>query len=253
MVALDVGSLARLGWWCDRDGTGFGGMEIGGLVDLIVEEISSGRSVALGFESPLFVPAPTSVEDLCRQRRGERGRPWSAGAGTAALAVGFQEATYVLMGVARLLASPPVVDVDFACLQRPEPALVVWEAFVSGKGKDRTAVDPHIDDARLAVAELRRRLGGLDPSSDVNEPAATSLIGAAILRAGLSADLTLLSRPCVVVRVPDRGAWISRPWGGRSLYGISTAALIPAGREKPGYSATRRWSNDPWSSPRFAI
>jgi hypothetical protein len=132
------------------------------------------------------------------------GAPWSAGAGTAALALGFQEATYVLMGVARLLASPPVVDVDFACLQQPEPALVIWEAFVSGKRKDRTAVDPHIDDARSAVAELRGRLGELDPSSDVDEPAVTSLIGAAILRAGLSADLALLSRPCVVVRVPDR-------------------------------------------------
>jgi hypothetical protein len=111
------------------------------------------------------------------------------------------------MGVARSVHTPPVVDVDFALLRQPGPALVVWEAFVSGRGKDRAAADPHIDDARAAVAELRRRrLDDLDPPSDVDEPEVTSLVGAAILRAGLSTDLTLLSRSAVVVRAPDREA-----------------------------------------------
>jgi hypothetical protein len=50
------------------------------------------------------------------------------------------------------------VTFDFGAVQRGDADLLVWEAFVSGKAKNRKAVDPHVDDARRAVVEFAARL-----------------------------------------------------------------------------------------------
>jgi hypothetical protein len=56
---------------------------------------------------------------------------------------------------------------------------------VSGKAKDRSATDPHIDDARRAVNEFRARLTSGKVWSDIDEPAVLTLTVAALLTSDL--------------------------------------------------------------------
>ena len=130
----------------------------------------------MGFEAPLFIPRPSSTLGLSRQRVGDRGRPWSAGAGTGALALGIQQAAYVFACLAERIR--PRVSFAPSALIEGGAELLIWEAFVSGNAKDRNAVDPHVDDARLAVAEFARRLAHGDVYSDVDEPLVLNLAAA---------------------------------------------------------------------------
>lgn len=202
VAAVDVGAVRNIGYWRDSaDGSG-GGTKLEELATQVAADLDLGRRVALGFEAPLFVPMPDDSDALNRQRTGERGRPWCAGAGTGALAMGAQQATWLLSQIARSAQGRPLVTVDCDEFARTG-GLLLWEAFVSAAGKDRSALDPHIDDARRAVRECRSRLSGPAPLSDITDSSVFSLIGAAALAAGLSDDLNLLSQPCLVVRVPD--------------------------------------------------
>lgn len=203
VAAVDVGSPSNIGWWRVADGAGTGGRELDELVELLASDLNQNRSVALGFEAPVFVPLPATAAGLNRQRVGERGRPWCAGAGTGALAMGVQQAAYVFVGLARLVRRLPKVSFDPALLAGSESTLVVWEAFVSAKAKNRAAIDPHVDDARVAVAEFAERLARGVVRSDIDELTVLNLAGAGLLAAGLSADAGLLSQPSVVVRAPD--------------------------------------------------
>jgi hypothetical protein len=150
----------------------------------------------------LFVPLPQAPEDLNRQRVGERGRPWCAGAGTGAFAMGAQQSAWLLREIARAMRTAPPVTFSLAEFAA-HGGLLIWEAFVSGAGKDRSAIDPHIDDARRAAAEFRSRLDEGVMGSDITDTVVFNVVGAALLAAGLSTDATLLSSPCTVVRVPD--------------------------------------------------
>lgn len=203
IAAVDVGARANIGWWVEDPGGGRGGNDLDELTGLLVGACNDGAPVALGFEAPLFIPAVDEIDRLGRQRVGERGRPWSAGAGTAALAMGFQQCTYVLTGLAGRMDRPLPVSVDAADLAAGEPVLVLWEAFVSGAGKDRDSLDPHVSDARAAVTEFAARLAAGPVASDIEDTQVVSLVGAAVLAAGLTDDLSLLRQPCPVIRVPD--------------------------------------------------
>ena len=72
----------------------------------------------------------------------------------------------------------------------------LWEAFVTKSAKLGT----HSDDAEAAVKHFLSALPdpmsvGLGATVEVH-----SLLGAALLRAGWSRDLTLLEQPCLVLR-----------------------------------------------------
>jgi hypothetical protein len=83
VAAVDVGAVRNIGYWRDSaDGSG-GGTKLEELAAQVAADLDLGRRVALGFEAPLFVPMPEDSDGLNRQRTGERGRPWCAGAGTA--------------------------------------------------------------------------------------------------------------------------------------------------------------------------
>jgi hypothetical protein len=196
--------MQNSGWWrAADDRTGDGGRDLDGVVQAVVADLDAGRPVALGFEAPLFVPRPATAEGLNKQRRGEHGRPWCVGAGSGSLAFGIQQATYVLSGIARQVRARPSVSFDPTALLRGEADLVVWEAFVTGAAKNRQSSDPHVDDARAAVTEFRRRLAEGSVDSDIVESDVLSLAGAALLSAGLSDDVALLRESCIVVRAPD--------------------------------------------------
>jgi hypothetical protein len=104
-----------------------------------VADLGLRTPVALGFEAPLFIPRPASAEQLNRQRAGERGRPWCAGAGTGALALGLQQSAYVFDRIAQ--HARPRVTFDLEAIERGDADLLAWEAFVSGKAKNRAAED----------------------------------------------------------------------------------------------------------------
>jgi hypothetical protein len=205
VLALDVGSLANIGWWRMSGSAANGGRDIQGFVEAAVLELNSARPVAIGFEAPLFIPSPSSVDGLARQRIGEAGRPWCAGAGSGALALGVQQASYVLEAIRSRTNRSLRVGFDPAALTRGELDLCIWEAFVSGKAKNPASNDPHVADARSAAEEFHRRLAAGIVDSDIDDRAVLNLVAAGIIAAGLTDDVELLKQPCVVVKAPNFG------------------------------------------------
>jgi hypothetical protein len=201
VLAVDVGSLMNIGWWrACPSGESSSGRDLDELVDVIAADLQRGDAVALGFEAPLFIPRPRSTLGLSRQRVGDGGRPWSAGAGTGALALGVQQAAYVFASLSDKIR--PRVTFSPRALLDGTADLLIWEAFVSGKAKDRNAAEPHVDDARLAVTEFARRLALGDVYSDVDELLVLNLAAAGLIASGLTMDTEMLKQTCVVVKPP---------------------------------------------------
>ena len=126
---------------------------------------------------------------------GEGSRPWSAGAGATVTTIGLAIVTYTL---ARL--RPRVGQVRAMVDWRSPPTepgeVLFFEAFVSQIAKG----DGHIDDARIAAEAAQALTGSGSARSAVNTKEVFSTLGAALLRTGWSADLALLSAPCLVVK-----------------------------------------------------
>lgn len=202
VAAVDVGKLANVGWWRIAGIDASGGRDLDDLVTYLATDLRAGRSVALGFEAPLFIPNPPAASGLGRQRVGEAGRPWCAGAGTIALAFGVQQAAYVMHRLARVLDRPIRGGMDAEDLFDGSLDLLIWEAFVSAGAKDRTATDPHISDARAAAEEFERRAATGDIRSDITDTHVLNLAAAALITSGLSTDPALLTTPCPVVKSP---------------------------------------------------
>src|SRR5919198_1284848 len=102
IYCADVGSVPnrRFGWARGEAGGEIerhrGGSEIADLVDAVGNDLGAGRSVALGFECPLYVPVPEDPILLGAARSGEGGRSWSAAAGAGALGTGIVQAAWIL-------------------------------------------------------------------------------------------------------------------------------------------------------------
>ena len=77
-----------------------------------------------------------------------------------------------------------------------EANVFIWEAFVSGAAKGQL----HADDAAIAVRAFWSAYPDIGGATAIQAESPYSLIGAALLRAGLSTDLTLLSLPCIVIK-----------------------------------------------------
>jgi hypothetical protein len=209
VFCVDIGSIARkrLGWAAARDeGEVAGRKDISALVDALSADLESGP-VALGFECPLWLPVPDDPDDLGRARSGEGNRPWSAGAGPAALATGLVQVSWVL-GELRRRAPAADAYLRWKEFEEAETGIFLWEALVSGSGKlavDLPEIsDPDVRDAWIAAVESEKRrvagsLGG-DPEPG-NRANALSLLGAALLRTGWSDDASLLADRCLVLEV----------------------------------------------------
>ena len=173
------------------------GHDIRLFADGIATDINAGHRVAVGFECPLFVPVPDEPEGLTSARPGEFDRPWSAGAGAAALATGLSETVWILDRVRRQLSMPCAAHAKWQPFQSGG-GLFVWEAFVTKEAK----ADTHYGDAELAVLSFRDSLP--DPEKQnavVCGGRVRSLIGAALLQAGWASDPVWLADPCIVIRV----------------------------------------------------
>lgn len=198
VYCADVGSVSagNFGWasLADGESTPREGNDIVALAKSVTECLESRKKVALGFECPLYIPLHEEPVRLTKARRVDGNRAWSAGAGTAALATGLVEATWLLLRIkerhvqTRCYLSWP----DFAAANE---GLFLWEAFVSGSSH----TDTHSGDAALAVRAFQHEARSGFGDTPV-EDRVFSLIGAALLRAGWSTDPAWLSRPCIVIK-----------------------------------------------------
>lgn len=201
VFAADVGSVksGNFGWACNE--LAFAGTDErersrpSALAAAIVRALADGRTVALGFECPLFVPVPNDEMALGRARSGEGNRAWSAGAGTGALATGLVQAAWVLDATRRQRPDDRLY-VDWGEFVQAGQGLFLWEAFVSGSGKGTS----HVDDAALAVTAFQAALPNPRSASSVTAERPLSLIGAAALWSGWSEDPALLNTASVVIR-----------------------------------------------------
>jgi len=198
VACADVGSVSsgKFGWTI-QDGSDppdepSERSSITEFADAVVERLEEGRSVALGFECPLFIPVREEPDQLTDAREGEGNRPWSAGAGSGSLVTGLAETVWVFSRIREHLSSEPTVTVDWEEFQETEGSLLVWEAFVSGDDK----VGSHHGDAGAAVKSFCKNL---PPENMIDEEQVFSLVGASLLRAGWGVDQEILSTPTLVV------------------------------------------------------
>jgi hypothetical protein len=127
------------------------------LIELIAEEIENKKSVALGFESPLFLPEPCAAVDLFHAREGE-GQAWCGWPGLTVTAQGIHLSAWILRALRERCGN--------ACLLTLDPSqwpprdgrcrLFLWEAFVAGQAHWRPGEpESHRRDAATAAHSFR--------------------------------------------------------------------------------------------------
>ena len=204
IYCVDIGSIKnrKFGWAgvsIDSSGNQLSSdmcEDIRKLVDDIAERLNSGTKVSLGFECPLWVPVRDDPKKLTSARSGEGNRPWSAAAGAASLATGLTECAWILQKI-RNQAPNAMAFLDWHSYLDSGNGLFVWEAFVAGEAKTGS----HTGDAMKAVDAFVDALPSPEQATAVTPtPHTRSLIGASLLWAGWSSELSLLRQPCLVIK-----------------------------------------------------
>jgi hypothetical protein len=193
----DVGSVSkgRFGWCrVGVDGERCGS-DISAFADQIADHLRQGMRVAVGFECPLFVPVYAEPKRLTSARMGDGSRAWSASAGLGSLAVGLVECAWVFERLAHA-GIPIYPTLSWETFSEGQANLLIWEAFVSNKRQ----VSSQVQDATLAARTFWSRAQEPTLGTDVTAENAYSLVGAALLWAGLSQDLDLLRQPTMVIK-----------------------------------------------------
>jgi hypothetical protein len=169
------------------------------LATAVDDELDAGRPVALGFECPLFVSVPADHASLGAKRAEEGNRPWSASADATVLTTGLVQVPWVLAAIRERRPDDrlhvewsPFADEGRGLL------LLLWEAFVSGAGKDEGA--SHVDDATKAVTAFVDSLPDPATASSVTAERPLSLAAAAALWSGWIQDPEALHGCTLVIR-----------------------------------------------------
>ncbi|MBZ9621427.1 hypothetical protein G9F71_000785 [Clostridium sp. FP2] len=197
----DIGSIKKNNFgWCraelgERDSFSIG-ISIEDFAIGIAKDLSSGYKVALGFECPLFVPITCNPLFLTSARNGEGSRPWSAGAGCGALATGLTETVWILSRIKELTEIEINVTFSWDEFIGKNVNLFIWEAFVS-QGSKATS---HTGDAEVAVKTFINEGLNIVQANAVTAENPYNLVAAALLRAGISNDIGMLSQACIVIK-----------------------------------------------------
>jgi hypothetical protein len=209
VYAVDIGSTRcepgqqpRFAWaGVDPDApdtTLVGSSDIEELCDHLVTDLSERRSVALGFEAPLFIPVPVAAANLCRGRTNEGSRSFAAPAGLAVTALGLHQAAWILRRIQQSCGA--FVGFTVAPTAWPPNSettiLFCWEAFVSQGAHSAT----HIGDAATAVMEFLAHEADLQAANAVTAEEPFSLIAAAAMWSRLNVDVEAIRQPVVVLR-----------------------------------------------------
>ena len=213
VACLDVGSPKRgnVGWAVVDNARSMTGRDLADFVAELAGHVDRGRTVALGFECPLYVPKRVDAFAMTDRRLGEGSLNWCGGPGSSVLATGLVQVNWVLAAL-RTRANGLTATTRWREFSGREHPLFIWEAFITrhdgvtvelGPGE----ISPHEQDAlcgALAFQQLSQ-FRDLLPSDLQDEPA-ISLIGLQLLESGLSTNVQLLSESCTVLKVkkPDR-------------------------------------------------
>lgn len=221
IYAVDIGSTLKrqaFAWAATVPGPSevIGSTSIQTLVDAISADLQRGLSVALGLEAPLFIPVPEEHGNLSRGRNGERDRSCMAPAGGYVTTLALHQAAWILREIRKTCGSLCRFSLDGLGWPPGEggPVLFVWEAFVSNAAHAVAGQeDPHLRDAATAARFFADHEDEIVTRTQVKAEHPLSLIGAAALWSGWSADLDLLKTPTVVLRpaVPYEGV-IRKIW-----------------------------------------
>lgn len=204
VVVIDIGTPGKsLGWAAaNTAGTIVDGTDVDQCIEVMAVALER-EPVALGFEAPMWIPTRMQPARLTAARAGESGpglasRPFSASAGATVLVTGMVVVSYVLRKL-KMMRPAATAHLDWRTLPPLADRLLLWEAFVTNQKKAHD--ERHVEDAKLALTAF---LAGMnDPSafeSSVIEPDCLSLLGAALIKAGWTNDLEVLTTPCLVVR-----------------------------------------------------
>lgn len=194
VAAVDIGSLANLGWAVQGPSLDAAGTDIDECVRVLAEALRHG-SLALGFEAPMFVPYGRDPLDLDRARMGDGAHAFSSAPGACVLTKALVVVPYILRKLRHLV---PDAEPTFDWQREPgRRDLLLFEAFVSGVGKD---ID-HAGCARLACDAFRELWqNGPSMQSGIDELDTLNLLGAMLLRTGWTDDPSVLAAPCLVAR-----------------------------------------------------
>lgn len=124
------------------------------LVGSIEADIKAGTSVALGLESPLFLPEPLPAADLFHGRTGEGRWAWCGQAGLPVTAQGIHLCAWVLRALHQRCgkASLFTLDPNHWPPSDGQHRLFLWEAFVAGPAHwQGNEPDRHMRDAATAA------------------------------------------------------------------------------------------------------
>ncbi len=193
--AVDVGAPRNIGWAVLDGAEVYHGSDLDEFVECF-SDCSKGQPAALGFEAPMFVPHGRPLNKLTAQRKGENGRPWSAGAGATVTTIGLVTVSHVLSELRALDATRSAV-LNWGNWPRSDDILV-FEAFVSGE--NHAAPGEHWKDALNAAEGFRSAVGKFNERNAVIEDEVFSLVGACMLRTGWGVDQNLLQQSCLVIR-----------------------------------------------------
>ena len=202
VFAVDIGSVKKgnFAWarlTADITKTNeFSSSSIDELIPSIKIDLEFGKKVSLGFECPLTVNLSNNPQDLTSARKGDGDRAWCAGAGSSVLAVGLVECAWILQRIREITTKMILPTLDWDHFIDTDSSLFLWEAFVTSKAKGLT----HQEDALIAAKSFLKAYPSIVASNAVRNDAPYSLIGAALLRSGLSDQLGLLSQDCIVIK-----------------------------------------------------
>lgn len=201
VAVIDVGSpkSAGLGWWISGPEPQGGG-DVDRCIEAVADALARGP-VALGFEAPMFVPLRSKPSDLTMARKGEGNRAFSGGAGGGVTTIGVLITAYALAEL-RKRVPDAVPTLDWRKPRWRAGDLLLFEAFVTGRKRAKTAPNRHVDDARDAATEFLRHGAPSAVPNAIEDPTTAwlNLLGAALLRTGWTTDLAVLDAACLVVR-----------------------------------------------------
>lgn len=173
-------------------------IDIDALVSRLLQDSIEGFSIALGFESPLFMPVPEQSANLSRGRCGEGNRSMFACSGAAVTTLCVHEAAWILGEICDQASQKLDYTLDWNRWppQGAAQILLLWEAFVSGPAHSGS----HCQDAETAAVFFQEHENGLDKVNAVKTPRPLNLAHVVALWAGWANDLGRLHEPCLVLR-----------------------------------------------------
>jgi hypothetical protein len=183
-----------------------GGADPESAVAALVPRLLAGAQAVLLLEAPMSVPVPGGQpgawRGLGKARRGERNRPWSAGADAGVLATGLAQGAWMLRQL-EVLVPGLAVTTQLGVWRRGGAQLLLAEAFITADGKpEPLAAGQHAADAAeagLALLEMLNSPAALTSSVCCSPQDSFSLLAAMALWAGLRIDPAELQAEVLVV------------------------------------------------------